>query len=256
MKKIGVILMLMWMFVPELVAQSRLQVISDIKKTMDDFISDLSYVNEIPSAALDNISGISYNYGSADYFLYNNQQMPSFKKWLEEYCFKGLKKNYVVHSIEVLDMTVEKVDAQENRDKRYRFSSTLKRESIDSFNDEKTVNFVVEWRGKNKYVSILEIKGNLYQLLPEQPVTLEEFKALADKGDVSAMIGLAELYLKRRTQLSDYDNADFYARKALSTPHDLLIRARIIKVINTLDGLDYYDGVTKIKPSTKIFPTQ
>lgn len=169
MKRIIIIILCLLAFIPQHDAQTKSQVISDITYAMDDFASDLSFVNENQAYAVENIQSISHTFGSADYFLYNNQQMKSFQSWLEDYCFKGLGREYVEHSFRIIQQTFEKVDPDEEQDKRYRFDAIMKRTSEASFNDEKTLSFVIEWKGKGQYVSILEVNGELYQLQSEAP---------------------------------------------------------------------------------------
>lgn len=147
-----------------LVGQTKSQVISDITNTMDDFASDLSFVNENQEYSTENIQSISRTFGSADYFIYNNRQMSSFQEWMEEYCFRILNKEFVSHTIQIIQQTVEKVDKKEKVDNRYSFKAIMKRESSDAIDDEKTISFIVEWKGKGQYVSILEIKGDFNRL--------------------------------------------------------------------------------------------
>lgn len=143
-----------------LVGQTKSQVISDITNTMDDFASDLSFVNENQEYAAENIQSISRTFGSADYFIFNNRQMSSFQEWMEEYCFQVMNKEYASHTFQIIQQTVEKVDIKEKVDNRYSFKAIMKRELSDATEDEKTISFIVEWKGKGQYVSILEIKGD------------------------------------------------------------------------------------------------
>ena len=123
MKKLVIIIICLLSCIYPLDAQTKSQVISDIIYTMDDFASDLSFVNERHDFAVSNIQSISHTFGSADYFMYNNIQVQSFRKWLEEYCFQVLNKEYVGHELEIIEKTVRKVDEDEKNDKRYRFDA-------------------------------------------------------------------------------------------------------------------------------------
>lgn len=96
-------------------------------------------------------------------------------------------------------------------------------------------------------------------------VTIADYKALADEGYAKAYAPLANLYLRRATELrknkdskgggllntrqtlilQDYDNADKYAKKALNVNVD---RETAISVINILDDLGYYDDKSHVKP--------
>ena len=169
MKKFFIIIICLMTCIPQMDAQTKSQVISDIIYTMDDFASDLSFVNERHDFAVSNIQSISHTFGSADYFMYNNIQVQSFRKWLEEYCFQVLNKEYVGHELEIIEKTVRKVDEDEKNDKRYRFDAFLTRSSNRSVNDKVKVTFIVEWKGEGKYVSILEIKGKWYNMVNRTP---------------------------------------------------------------------------------------
>ena len=195
MKKFFIIIICLMTCIPQMDAQTKSQVISDITYTMDDFASDLSFVNERPDFAVSNIQSISHTFGSADYFLYNGRQISSFQKWIEEYCFQGLRKEFVGHTFKIIQQTVEKVDKDEKGDKRYRFDAIMKRESSDVFNDENTVSFIVEWKGEGQYVSILEIKGKWYEQFQQTVKTsttdnATQIKQKSDKDSDGFMTGL------------------------------------------------------------------
>ncbi len=162
MKKRILSLLLMILACIYVQAQTKSQVISDAIYTMEDFTSDLNFINDEKGSGMDGVNSMSHAFASAEYFMYNGKKMESFQKWLEEYCFQGLAGQYVEHSIDILQKTFEKVDEDEKNDKRYRFDALLTRRSDDSVNDEKTVTFIVEWKGNSQYVSILEIKGELF----------------------------------------------------------------------------------------------
>ena len=59
MKKFFIIIICLMTCIPQMDAQTKSQVISDITYTMDDFASDLSFVNERPDFAMANIQSIS-----------------------------------------------------------------------------------------------------------------------------------------------------------------------------------------------------
>lgn len=143
-----------------LAGQTKSQIVSDITNTLNDFASDLSFVNERPDFAIANIQSISQTFGSAEYFLYNKRQVSSFQKWIEEYCFQVLNKEYVGHTFKIIQQSVEKVDKKETGDKRFSFDAIMQRESSGTFNDKKKISFIVEWKGEGQYISILEIKGD------------------------------------------------------------------------------------------------
>ena len=195
MKKLVIIIICLLSCIYPLDAQTKSQVISDITYTMDDFASDLSFVNERHDFAVSNIQSISHTFGSADYFMYNNIQVQSFRKWLEEYCFQVLNKEYVGHELEIIEKTVRKVDEDEKNDKRYRFDAFLTRSSNRSVNDKVKVTFIVEWKGEGKYVSILEIKGKWYEQF-QQTVNISttdnrtQIKQKSDKDSDGFMTGL------------------------------------------------------------------
>ena len=142
-------------------AQTKSQVTSDITYTMSDFMSDVSCLNEDPEYVMQNIESVSTTFGSPDYFLFNGRQMDSFKAWLESYCNEWFRQGYVEHQLQIKQQTIEKVDAKEDRDKRYRFDAVLARKYAVSGNDEIPVSFIIEWKGDGQYVTILEIKGEL-----------------------------------------------------------------------------------------------
>ena len=170
MKKRILSLLLLIQVVVCVQAQTKSQVISDAIYTMEDFTSDLNFINDEKGTGMDGISSMSHTFASAEYFMYNGKKMESFQKWLEEYCFQGLAGQHVEHSIDILQKTFEKVDEDEKNDKRYRFDALLTRRSDNSVNDEKTVTFIVEWKGNSQYVSILEIKGHLGDFFKEKPI--------------------------------------------------------------------------------------
>ena len=110
---------------------------------------------------MQNIESVSTTFGSPDYFLFNGRQMDSFKAWLESYCNEWLRQGYVEHQLQIKQQTIEKVDAKEEQDKRYRFDGILLRKLQQNPEDRKDLSFVIEWKGEGRYVSLLEIKGNL-----------------------------------------------------------------------------------------------
>ena len=163
MKRILFTILGLLILILQLEAQTKSQVISDVIKTMDDFAADISFINENSEYADDNIHSVSKMFGSPDYFLYNDKQIDSFQKWLKEYCYVGLNRTYVEHSFRIKQHTFEKVAPKEKQDKRYQFDAILTRKSDNAINDERKISFVVEWKGNDSYVAILEIKGELYQ---------------------------------------------------------------------------------------------
>ncbi|MBQ8189376.1 MAG: hypothetical protein IJZ44_06320, partial [Lachnospiraceae bacterium] len=90
MKKRILSLLLMILACIYVQAQTKSQVISDAIYTMEDFTSDLNFINDEKGTGMDGISSMSHAFASAEYFMYNGKKMESFQKWLEEYCFQGL----------------------------------------------------------------------------------------------------------------------------------------------------------------------
>ena len=173
-------------------AQTKSQVISDVVYTIEDFASDLSFINDEKGSGIEGVHSISHAFGSSEYFIYNGKQMESFAQWIEEYCFRNLQNRYVEHTFEILQKTFEKVDEDEKNDKRYRFDALLTRKSDGAVNDEKTVTFIVEWKGNNQYVSILEMKGEWYvkrQLIDEKEGMKESTKETIKVEQTNDWIG-------------------------------------------------------------------
>jgi len=192
MKKILLSLLLCILSLVAAHAQTKSQVISDVVYTIEDFASDLSFINDEKGSGIEGVHSISHAFGSSEYFIYNGKQMESFAQWIEEYCFRNLQNKYVEHTFEILQKTFEKVDEDEKNDKRYRFDALLTRKSDGAVNDEKTVTFIVEWKGNNQYVSILEMKGEWYvkrQLIDEKAGMKESTKETIKVEQTNDWIG-------------------------------------------------------------------
>ena len=163
MKKTILSLLFICLTAAAALAQPKSQVISDVIYTMQDFEADLNYINEDKDYGAEALQGMGHTYGSPDYFIYNGKQMDSFRQWLEGYCFRQLGGEYVEHTFMILQKTFMKVEEKEKNDRRYRFDALLTRKSDGTVNDEKTVTFIVEWKGNSQYVTILEIRGEWYE---------------------------------------------------------------------------------------------
>lgn len=82
---------------------------------------------------------------------------------------------------------------------------------------------------------LLKVESRTNDELFTQATTLEDFRALANKGYKKSYAPLAELYLKKH----DYDNAHLWAVKAGKAKIGL---AEARKVIKILDSYGYYDN--------------
>ena len=108
MKKIIATIFLGMVIFLQLPAQTRLRVQKEVRSTMNDFMSDLSIVNEDRKNSDMYIRAIADNYGSPDYFLYNGKQMKSFDLWIKNYCMIQLHGMWVEHAIDILEQTFRK----------------------------------------------------------------------------------------------------------------------------------------------------
>ena len=164
------------MMVLPLQAQQKSQILSDIRLTMHDFMADISNINEEKQYFKENLQALSQTYASDTYFMSNGVQQSSFRDWAEEYCTLHLTGLPVQHSIDILEHSLQKLDANNTSDKRYRFDATLTRAwSTDNLTSD-NLSFVVVWNGRQNYVSITEINGRLSSI---SEMDAEQLYALA-----------------------------------------------------------------------------
>ena len=165
-----------------------------------------------------NTKNIANTYGSPEYFLRNGKEMESFQKWIETYSKIQILGESVQHECHILKQTVQKVDPDNNEDKRYSFEMVLMRSRMKQGEIEKlpadTLTFTVVWKGAQDYVSFVGIDGNIKplptqeeangELLRQAVAYLEESetdKALAillplsEKRDVGALKLLGIMYM-------------------------------------------------------------
>lgn len=140
------------------VAQSKAQIATDIRYTMDDFTSDLNFIHEDKEYVADKVSSMAKTYGSSTYFIYNGQQMPSFHRWLKDYCTELLRMGEVNHIFAIKEPSIRKLDPESSEDQRYIFEGNLSRKVEGRPMQEHTLSMVVTWNGEGNYVTILQIE--------------------------------------------------------------------------------------------------
>lgn len=132
---------------------------SEIERTMNDFIADLNAVNEDRESAQFYIKMMSGLYASPEFFNVNGVAQKSFSNWVSQYCSVNLEGTYVVHSLDILQHTLHKVDKHSTDDKRYRFDAILKRVWPEAESTSDKVTFTIVWNGSEKYVHLIDIDG-------------------------------------------------------------------------------------------------
>jgi len=142
-------------------AQQKSQILSDIRLTMQDFMADISNINEEKQYFKENLRSLSQTYSAGTYFMCNGIQQPSFLAWAEEYCTLHLAELPVQHTIDILEHSFQKVDANNKNDKRYRFDATIIRTWSEENQTTDNLSFVVVWNGRDNYASLTEINGRL-----------------------------------------------------------------------------------------------
>lgn len=142
-------------------AQQKSQILSDIRLTMQDFVADISNINEDKKYFKENLLALSQTYASDTYFMSNGVQQSSFLAWAEEYCTMHLMGLVVQHTIDILENSLQKVDANNNNDKRYQFDATLTRVWASGSQTNDNLTFIVVYNGRNNYVLLTEINGRL-----------------------------------------------------------------------------------------------
>ena len=128
MKNRILFLLLCIIMVINLSAQTKSQVLVDIRFTLNDFMADLCIANENQSLNKNYIEDISETFGNSEYFIRNGQNTQSFQEWLDGYCKLKINSEPIQHTVIVLEQTLKKVDANNSEDKRYSVDVTLKRD--------------------------------------------------------------------------------------------------------------------------------
>ena len=216
-------LVLMFAAVSQLMGQSKSEMLTNIRRTMNDFSADLGIVNENNKSDEQLIASIADNFGYAEYFTKNGKQNASFRKWLDSYCRIELGGYTVQHSIKVFDHSFTKVNPNVKEEKLYRFNAAWSR----TFNNgsetitipEDTLTFTVLWRSKEQYVSITGIQGNMHvvSLMLDERKAEPEFKSWvqdAQNGDLFAQVEIGAYYFNGIKVKQDYGKAVFWFQKA------------------------------------------
>lgn len=138
-------------------AQNKAQIATDIRYTMDDFTSDLNFIHEDKEYVADKVSSMAKTYGSSTYFIYNGQQMPSFHRWLQDYCTELLRMGEVNHIFAIKEPSIRKLDPESSEDQRYIFEGNLSRKVEGRPMQEHTLSMTITWNGEGNYVTILQI---------------------------------------------------------------------------------------------------
>lgn len=139
------------------VAQNKAQIATDIRYTLDDLTSDLNFITEDKQYVDEKVSSMAKTFGSQTYFIRNGQQMPSFQRWLKDYCTELLRMGEVNHIFTVKEPSIRKLDPESSEDQRYVFEGTLSRKVEGRPMEEHPLSMVVTWNGDNNYVTILQI---------------------------------------------------------------------------------------------------
>lgn len=146
-------------------AQTKAQIISDVRSTMEDFMADLSLVNEDKENSQQLLLDIADTYGSSEYFMRDNRQMNSFLSWLDSYCNIQLNGQVVQHTLTIQEQSLKKVDNKDKNDQRWTFEGKLHRSIFHSDKTmalpEKLLKLTVVWNGTKRYVKILSIDGEI-----------------------------------------------------------------------------------------------
>jgi len=166
MKKVILSLLLCIIATVGMNAQSKTQLATDLRHTMDDFMAELSMLNEDPTGIHRNIENFATTFASSAYFVYNGKQTQSFKEWAEAYCTSQLKGQSISHTLVIQENTIAKVKPADGNDMRYTFNAILKRESLDAKMPDIMTGWVVVWNGENQYLTIVEYHDNVKVPLP------------------------------------------------------------------------------------------
>ena len=150
-------------------AQSKTQVLEDIRATMGDFISDLNNAGDVSENDRHQaIYNMDVTFGSPEYFMYNGKQMESLQSWLQFY-FKDVLRNLnVQHTLTIKEQSLTKKDANAYSDMRWLIDCVMERSFYYQGNwvsvPSESVSLTVVWNGENKYVSIVALDGQMKQL--------------------------------------------------------------------------------------------
>ena len=166
MKKLILSLLLCVIALAQIQAQTKSQILSDLRLTMQDFMSELNYINEDKDNLSQNIKEVSRTFGSDEYFMLNGKNEMTFGDWIGHYCTSGLHGRNISYSISVQENTVAKVKPGDAQDMRYSFNAVFRRSGIDDKVSETMTSWVVVWNGENRYVTIVEFHDNVKVPLP------------------------------------------------------------------------------------------
>lgn len=184
-------------FAAPIQAQQKSLILSDIRLTMQDFMSDISNINEDKKYFKENLQSLSQTYASDTYFMSNGVQQNSFYSWAEEYCTLHLTGLAVQHSLDILEHSLQKVDASNEDDKRYRFEAALLRTWADGHQTTDNLSFVVIWNGRKNYVSLTEINGQFSTI---SSMSGEQLYSLAKEHSKMGNANLAKSLLRQSAE--------------------------------------------------------
>ena len=216
MKKLILFLLLSITAVISLSAQTKSQVLVDIRRTMEDFMADLSMVNMDRINIEYNVSFIANTFGHTEYFIHNGKEVESFQKWLEKYCMILIDGEPIQHSFTILEQSLSKVNPSQEADKRYKVDAIIRRERMyqgrQTTLPEDTLTFTFIWKGNQQYASIAEMDGQIkplpvlenndklynkacdYLANDSTEKALEILQTLAVKNYMKAINKIAEIY--------------------------------------------------------------
>ncbi len=150
-------------------AQTKTQVLVDIRATMGDFISDLNNAGDVSDNDRNQaIYNMGKTFGSPEYFMYNGGQRGSLQSWLQSYFKDNIRDVDVQHTLTIKEQSLVKKDVNNHSDKRWSFEGTLERNlfyhgtQMSVFSEP--ISLTIVWNGENKYVSIVALDGQLKQL--------------------------------------------------------------------------------------------
>lgn len=167
-------LFLFFLFSVPVIGQNEIEIKQKIQSSLENFMSDLSYVNDEDEPIL--ASTIASEFGGGNYFIFNGREM-KLEHFIEDYCHSDLQRQIVNHTLVLTREGIVKLD-NDKADKRWSVDAILKREYASNPNikiDDENINFIVSRNDDNEHISILEIA------FQNKPRTHETVISIQDK---------------------------------------------------------------------------
>lgn len=155
-------LLMLWLIPLCVSAQNKTQVLADFRWTLAEFQSALNFMVEEPDFIQQNIRNIADAFGSDEYFFYNSNKQPSFHEWLHGYYRTWQPDKAVVHTFNIREQSLAKMEPDRSEDHRWRFDADLSRTVGDGPEQKMLLSFIVQWGGEGHYAPILQIDGDLF----------------------------------------------------------------------------------------------